>query len=151
MNPSDYLKAALRTEHTPDFVRLAPRVIAEPDDRSKAEHEHDVKVARLLHALLGIMSEAGELADALKKHIVYRAQLDEINLIEENGDLSWYQSLLLSACNASWEVSWQKNIDKLRVRFPDAFTHAQALNRDLDAERRALEGQGLLTFPNGDG
>lgn len=35
----------------------------------------------------------------------------------------------------------EKNIDKLRTRFPDKFTFKRANERDLDAERAALEGK----------
>ncbi len=34
----------------------------------------------------------------------------------------------------------QRVMDKLKVRFPDKFSYDQANNRDLDAERKALEG-----------
>ncbi len=133
MTPDEYINAALRTEFTPDFVRLVDRTTgtAMPD-------EHNVMVARLLHALMGMVSEVGEFADALKKHIIYGKALDQINLLEESGDRSWYESLFLSAVQQNWEASWQRNIAKLRIRFPDKFSEANALTRNLDAERAAL-------------
>ena len=38
------------------------------------------------------------------------------------------------------QVELAKNIDKLRARYGEKFTQAAALVRDLDKERKALEG-----------
>lgn len=129
MDANKYQADALRTEHTPDFVRLGKG----PD--------HDTMVARLIHATLGMASEVGELADALKKHIIYGKTLDEINVLEENGDLSWYQAIGLSAIKRTMSEALERNVAKLKVRFGDKFDTDKALNRDLTAERKALEGE----------
>lgn len=128
MDADQYQRDALRTENTPDFVRLG------------RDHDHDVVVARLIHATLGMASEVGELADALKKHIIYGHTLDEINILEESSDLSWYVALGLAAIKHTMSEALERNIAKLKVRFGDKFDAHKALNRDLDAERKALEG-----------
>lgn len=133
MKPTEYVEAALRTEHTPSFVILGPRPHGDPTVEDRV-------MSRLIHGVLGKMSELGELADAIKKRLIYGKPLDEINLVEEIGDDSWYTALILDALAVGWEAAWQKNIAKLRTRFPDKFTEERALNRDLDAERAALEG-----------
>lgn len=46
--------------------------------------------AHLLHMVMGVCGEAGELLDALKKHIIYGKQLDMSNVIEELGDIEFY-------------------------------------------------------------
>lgn len=129
MDANQYQADALRTENTPDFVRLGKGA------------DHDTMVARLIHATLGMASEVGELADALKKHIFYGQALDEINMFEENGDLSWYQALGLAAIKRSMSECLERNIAKLKVRFGDKFDVSRALDRNLDAERKALEGE----------
>lgn len=134
MTPAEYQALCLVTEFTPDFVRL-----------DGATPEHNMMIARSLHALMGIMSEAGEIADMLKKHIIYGAALDELNLVEESGDSTWYHSLLLDALKVSIERSFELNINKLKTRYGAKFTAHAALNRDLDAERKALEG---VEFPD---
>jgi NTP pyrophosphatase (non-canonical NTP hydrolase) len=128
MHPNEYQALAAVTEHTPDFIRLG------------RGPEHDRTVAQLIHAFLGLSSEVGELADMLKKHIIYGKELDAINVLEESGDLEWYVALALRAVKASMEECMEKNIAKLRARYGDKFTQHAALNRDLDKERRALEG-----------
>ena len=45
---------------------------------------------RLLHAQLGLHTEGGELADALKRHLFYGKPLDPVNIAEEIGDVFWY-------------------------------------------------------------
>ncbi len=128
MQPQQYIQAALRTEHTPPFITTRHGV------------EHDVVLSRVMHAMLGLVSEIGELADAIKKHLIYDKQLDLVNLVEESGDLDWYRALLADALGVGFEAAWEKNIAKLRARYPDRFTSERALTRDLDAERAALEG-----------
>lgn len=125
-----YQADALRTEHTPDFINPA---------FFGGDVAHARKIGRLLHALLGLASETGEIADQLKKHLIYGKPLDEVNLVEEHGDFSWYANVMVDAIGSTWEASWAKNIAKLKVRFPDKFTQAQAIDRDLDAERAVLE------------
>lgn len=50
--------------------------------------------ASMLHAALGICSEAGELADPIKAHVMYNKLLDRENVIEEMGDLEFFLSML---------------------------------------------------------
>jgi hypothetical protein len=42
------------------------------------------------HHLMGLMTELGELADALKRHYIYGKPLDQVNFTEEVGDVLWY-------------------------------------------------------------
>ena len=93
----------------------------------------------LLHAIIGISTEAGELTDALKKHLFYNAPLDMSNIKEELGDLFWYQSILLEWCGFTYEEVMEVNVDKLKVRYPEKFTTHHALKRDLKKERKCLE------------
>lgn len=93
----------------------------------------------LLHAIMGIYTEAGELTDALKKHLFYGAPLDMANIKEELGDMFWYQSILLEWCGFTYEEVMEANIEKLRVRYPEKFTTQHALKRNLAKERKVLE------------
>lgn len=90
-------------------------------------------LARLLHGVLGIVSEVGEFADEVKKHIYYGANLDSVNLVEESGDLSWYLFLMLdevaSISGISLEQILQCNIEKLKLRYPEKFTEEHAATR----------------------
>lgn len=130
MQIDEYQQQANVTEWTPDFIRL-----------EGATPEHNRMVAQLIHAFLGLSSEVGELADALKKHLIYGKTIDQINVLEEVGDLEWYCALALTAIKKTMEECMQKNIDKLRARYGEKFSQAAALSRDLNKERKALEGE----------
>lgn len=95
---------------------------------------------RLLHAGMGLTTEAGEFMDMLKKHILYGRELDLVNLAEEIGDMFWYAALACDTLGVSFEEIMEKNIAKLKARYGDKFTEAAALNRNLNVERRILEG-----------
>ena len=94
---------------------------------------------RLLHGGMGISTEAGELLDALKKHIFYGKKLDYVNLSEELGDILYYVSICMNVLGISFEEVMEKNIEKLKARYPEKFTEDKAINRDLDTERKILE------------
>lgn len=98
--------------------------------------------AKLIHYVLGVGTEAGELQDALKKSLIYGKELDKTNLVEEAGDILWYLSRLLSALGSSFEEAMYKNNAKLKARFGEKFTEFAALNRNLELEREILEKTG---------
>lgn len=100
------------------------------------------KTVRLLHAGMGLATEAGEFVDAMKKTIFYGKEFDEVNLVEELGDLMWYATVAMDVLNVDIEEVWRRNREKLlKKRYKKGkFTEEAALNRDLDAERESLEG-----------
>lgn len=114
-------------------------------ERTEAHCSHlegfamDYSNHRLLHGAIGIATESGELLDAIKKHIWYGKRLDSVNIAEECGDLLWYVALICNSRGVSMEQVMERNIAKLRVRYPEKFTEESALHRDLDAEQKALE------------
>ncbi len=83
----------------------------------------------ILHAIIGIGSESGELQDALKKALVYHAPLDFNNIKEEAGDLLHYIARLIHACGWSFEDVMDTNIQKLQIRYPNGYTHQAGLAR----------------------
>lgn len=93
--------------------------------------------ARLIHALIGLIGEAGEIAEALQK--VMKGQADDVNLVEEFGDLRWYQELGLDVLGSTMEEVEDKNARKLMARYGSVFSKEAALNRNLEAEREQLE------------
>jgi NTP pyrophosphatase (non-canonical NTP hydrolase) len=99
-----------------------------------------VGLADELHMVIGISTEANELLDAYKKHFAYGKELDVVNVEEEIADIIWYISNLCRLKNIDFERALQRNIDKLKARFPEKFTQENALNRNLDIERKILEG-----------
>lgn len=95
--------------------------------------------ARLLHYVLGVGTEAGELQDAVKRVIAYNKPLDNVNIKEEIGDVLWYLARLCALTNLTLEECMERNIEKLKARYGEKFTEHAALNRDLAKEREVLE------------
>ena len=83
----------------------------------------------LKHAQMGLSSESGEFADAIKKHLIYNKPLDIPNLIEEIGDILWFCALACETLGITLDEAMWLNIDKLRQRYPDAYTDADAQAR----------------------
>lgn len=89
----------------------------------------------LLHGVLGIFSEAGELLIAIAE-----SEVDPVNIEEEIGDVLWYIAILLKRIGVT-DINrpMVKNIAKLSKRYPDKFSALHAVERDLEAERAVLE------------
>lgn len=90
----------------------------------------------LLHGAIGISGEAGELLDAVKKHVFYGKPLDVNNVKEEISDVLWYQAIALEAVGSSFDEVMQINHDKLEKRYPSGFTEQHAVAR-LDKQGEA--------------
>ena len=93
----------------------------------------------LLHAAIGLAPEAGELLEEVAGVVFDDAALDKVHAAEELGDADWYLSEGATALGEKRSDIAERNIRKLKVRFPLKFGVEQALHRDLVEERRALE------------
>ncbi len=96
---------------------------------------------RLLHAGIGLATETGEFLDAIKKSVFYGKELDRVNLKEELGDILWYLAIAMDALGTDFETEMEKNIQKLKARYGEAFSQDSAEHRDLEKERKILEGK----------
>lgn len=101
--------------------------------------QHRPEIANIVHAMLGCVTEAGELAEHVRDILGGKKPLDRTNLVEELGDLLWYVALGLRELPSSFEEAFNVNLVKLHTRFPEKFTAEAALNRDLKAERAVLD------------
>jgi NTP pyrophosphatase (non-canonical NTP hydrolase) len=92
----------------------------------KAEGRKDM----LNHAALGVCGEAGELADAIKKHTVYGKPADRENIIEELGDLRFFMQAVQQMFDISESEILQANCNKLAKRYRGLrYTDAAAITR----------------------
>lgn len=136
MDNKTYKKSALRT-NSPDYEGAVRRTAGL--DLSGGATLNTIPAMDLLHASMGMVTEAGEFQDMIKKHIFYGKERDDVNLKEEIGDILWYCAIALNALGTDFESVMQTNIDKLAARYPDKFTEDKAIDRDLDKEREILE------------
>jgi hypothetical protein len=70
----------------------------------------------------------------------YGREMDMTNIIEELGDMDWFRAILYDVLGVTEQQVWTKNINKLYARYPEKFSQECANNRDLENERRVLEG-----------
>lgn len=80
--------------------------------------KHDTDDMELMHAALGITGEAGEIADAVKKAVVYCKPIDRANIVEELGDLRFYMQALMNKLGIHECEVLQMNANKLAKRYP---------------------------------
>lgn len=125
MNSSTYIENAKKTESV-NYENIASRL------QSKS-------MIRILHSALGLSTEAGEILDAIKKHVYYGKELDKVNLFEEVGDLFWYLAIMADELGFSFEDAMKKNVEKLEARYGSRFSSDKAIDRDLNKERTVLE------------
>ena len=145
----DAIKALMQIDHLKKFLfygKELPEDFHWPDFMSDARHEahaklQDHETIRLLHGIFGKADEAGELMQALHKHLFYGGDLDRTNIVEEVGDSQWYDALIAKWAGIMSFVPIQlANYKKLTTRYPDkVWSQSGALDRDLDKERAALE------------
>jgi hypothetical protein len=112
--------------------------------------------ATVLHMLLGVSSELGELMAAVMggtaasladdhgmtvpaSAIKPLEDIDIVNVGEEAADACWYLANLLLVFKKPLPPILINNIRKLYVRYPDKFSELNAATRDLLAERKELE------------
>lgn len=83
----------------------------------------------LVNAALGLAGEAGEFGDHIKKVIFHDHVLDPTHLDEELGDLLWYVAQACTGLGIEMGAVMQRNIDKLKLRYPGKFNSADSMAR----------------------
>ena len=84
----------------------------------------------LINGVMGLCGEAGEAIDIVKKHLAQGHELDCEHLIDELGDIAWYLAETATILGISLEEVLQRNIDKLKARYPEGFDTEKSQNRE---------------------
>lgn len=100
--------------------------------RTESKLSEDDFYTRLLQGVLGLVGESGEAADMLKKHIFQGHDLDREHFAKELGDIAWYLAISADAIGYDLESVLQRNVDKLKKRYPDGFSSDLSRNRAED-------------------
>lgn len=115
-------------------------------DRNLSELEYDPHVPsgvdlRVIHGVIGLVTETGELVQTLLRGIINGGftEEDNVNLVEELGDLCWYLALIMAALGLDFYAVLRANNAKLEKRFGLSYSQDKVLNRDTDAEMVALK------------
>lgn len=96
----------------------------------------------LIHGIMGVETEAGELADVLKKKIFYDRPIDKWAILEEVGDTLFYLNLICACYATTFEEVMAMNMKKLHTRYPGKFTQEAERKRDYAAEKEAANFDG---------
>lgn len=86
---------------------------------------------------MGLAGEVGEVIEPIKKHVFHGRPLDLTEIEKELGDVLWYCAALCNALDLYMDVIMQRNILKLKERYPDGFVRHQ--NNPVDGFKRADE------------
>lgn len=121
-------------------IEFANRTLTVSHQRSMQLDEYQQLAARTLggnrtheqqlaNAALGLTGEAGEVAEVIKKHLFHATPLDKDALMKELGDCLWYIAAFGTVLGFSLDDIAQRNIDKLRKRYPEGFDTERSRNR----------------------
>ncbi len=88
----------------------------------------DLEISLIWNSL-GLVGEAGEIAEHIKKGILHKHGIDKGELKRELGDVLWYLSALCTRLDFSLADVMQTNIDKLLTRYPDGFSYEDSHRR----------------------
>ena len=105
-----------------------------------SEFANPQQAINIIHGILGVATEAGEMLELLRDVINGNKQFDALNLREECGDNLWYLALLARELGETLTDIQRANIAKLRTRYPNQFNEFDANHRNLEAEEKALNG-----------
>ena len=83
----------------------------------------------LINGVMGLCGESGEAIDIVKKHLAQGHPLDREGLIKELGDVAWYLAETAYALDVFLEDVFQRNIDKLKARYPEGFDARRSVER----------------------
>ena len=108
-----------------EYSRLALRTAPEASLETKDDND-PVTITkgqyRMLLGIIGLLGEAGEIAEAIKKHIFHGHGLDLKKLEKELGDVSWYHNhLTVRTAKTTLDDVHNENIEKLKARYPEGF------------------------------
>jgi NTP pyrophosphatase (non-canonical NTP hydrolase) len=83
----------------------------------------------LINGVMGLCGESGEAIDIVKKHLAQGHPLDKEKLVKELGDIAWYLAETAYALDVPLSQVFEKNIEKLRARYPEGFECEKSIHR----------------------
>ena len=117
MQGKEYVALAMRTNDNKGNERLSKKL------------EAGLDVGGVLNGCLGLAGEAGEALDMIKKWIFHEKVLELDHFEKELGDVMWYMAMICHSFGFDLDEILQKNVDKLKARYPEGFDTELANNR----------------------
>jgi NTP pyrophosphatase (non-canonical NTP hydrolase) len=88
---------------------------------------------------MGLCGEAGEVAELVKKHLGHDQPLDREQMVKELGDVLWYLSNLADLQGINLDEIAQRNVEKLRLRYPEGFSPAASVAKADEKPKTATQ------------
>jgi NTP pyrophosphatase (non-canonical NTP hydrolase) len=107
-----------------NYQQQAARTLTDGPDAQYSDHQ-----LMLVWNALGLAGEAGEVADSIKKMVFHQHGVDRDVLVKELGDVLWYVAALCSKLSINMSEAMERNIAKLKQRYPDGYTSAGSMVR----------------------
>lgn len=107
-----------------DYQRLAARTLIDAPDFDIPDGE-----IMLVWNAIGLAGEAGEVNDIIKKGVFHQHGINRDELIKELGDCLWYIAALCTKLDVNMAEVMERNIDKLKARYPDGYSSEASINR----------------------
>lgn len=85
---------------------------------------------KIENGVLGLCGETGECADILKKYLHQGHEFEHEKMLEELGDVLWYVAELAFGLGVTLEEVAERNIEKLKRRYPQGFEAERSINRE---------------------
>lgn len=102
-----------------DYQKLAMRT------KSKEQTTEE----SLMNGIFGLVGEAGEVADGMKKVYFQGHEFDVESIMFEVGDVLWYIALICEGLGCTMSEVAEMNIEKLKIRYPEGFNKQDSINR----------------------
>lgn len=102
----------------------------------------------LAYCALGLVCEAGEAGDHIKKIVYHGHALDVVtqaDLLDELGDVLWYLAGVCSFAGISLSEVAELNVEKLRKRYPGGFSQERSRTRPENASQGASSAGSYVT------
>lgn len=97
--------------------------------QTKIQRTRNYEVNELANYTLGLVCEAGEFGDMVKKHLYHGHPLDLTKCQSELGDVLWYLGNLCNVLGLDLCQVAHQNLKKLEARYPHGFTESDSVNR----------------------
>ncbi len=106
-----------------EHIALVNRLTKDP---KQVKQELTAQDCDLIHCVMGMSGEMGELLDAVKKAVIYRKPLDLVNVVEELGDIEFYMQRFRTILTIAREDTLRANVAKLKKRYGDSYSDSAA-------------------------
>jgi NTP pyrophosphatase (non-canonical NTP hydrolase) len=116
---------------------------------SKQTKDDNFKIDTPFNTLLSFTKVSLKFLDLLKKKIYYNKEIPNDVMIDYSIKMHSLLKHYCSQYNTDIDTILEKNISKLKARYGEKFSSEKAINRDLEVERKILEGKPVVIEEEG--